>query len=127
MLSGKELERWIDDLRLPEIGRELLERILSSEPVRRVGGGASNSYGFHSSLKMEKAIGFESRHVENAGLEQFYEYNDDVLGYLDQPYKFTLKYLSKNGRTVTTGYVPDYCVFYKDFVRSMNGSQKKSY
>lgn len=116
MLSGKELERWIDDLRLPEVGRELLERILSSEPVRRVEGGSSNSYGFHSSQKMERAIGFESRNVENAGLEQFYEYNNDVLGYLDQPYKFTLKYLSKDGKTVTTGYVPDYCVFYKDFV-----------
>ncbi|HEY9631241.1 MAG TPA: DDE-type integrase/transposase/recombinase [Coleofasciculaceae cyanobacterium] len=116
MLAGEDLKRWIDDLELPEVGRKLLEKILSSEPVRRVGGGANNSYGFYSSVKMGKTIAFESGNVEQPGLEQFYEYNSDVLGYLDQSHKFNLRYKSKDGRIVSTGYVPDYFVFYRDFI-----------
>ncbi len=116
MLIGEELNQWIDRLGLPDIGQELLKTIFSSEPVRRVGGGANNTYGFYASLKMGKTIAFESGSIEQPGLEQFYEYNDEVIGYLDQPWRFTLRYPSKSGKTVSPGYTPDYCVLYKDCV-----------
>jgi hypothetical protein len=116
MLSGEELKKWINHLELPEIGRGLLEKMLSSEPVRRVEGGANNTYGFYSSTKMGKTIGFESGSIEQPGLEQFYEYDNEVLGYLDQPHRFPLKYLSKGGKVVSPGYIPDFCVLYKNSV-----------
>ncbi|MGG6270907.1 DDE-type integrase/transposase/recombinase [Leptolyngbya sp. AN03gr2] len=116
MLTDLEFMNWCDRFNLPEQGQKLLEEIRSSEPVRREGGGDNNTYGFYSSKKMRKTIGFESGTVEAPGIEQFYEYSDDVLEFYNQPYRFTLKYESKSGRLVSPGYTPDFCVVRRDSV-----------
>lgn len=110
MLLNNEFKEWRDRLNLPEQGQKLLEAIHYGEPVRKEGSGVGNNYGFYSSVKMSKTIGYESSNVELAGIEQFYEYDNDVLEYFNQPYKFNLRYKSKNGNTTSPGYTPDFCV-----------------
>ena len=82
---------WYQRLGLSEDARAIIDRIRSSEPVRRVGGGKSNVCGRYPSRKMEKTIQFESHRLEFAVI---LEMEDDpaVFEYYDQPCKISLKY-----------------------------------
>ena len=116
MLSKEAFELWRDRLNLPQQGQKLLEAIHHGEPVRREESGDGNNYGFYSSVKMGKTIGYESSTVELVGIEQFYEYDNDVLEYFNQPYRFNLRYKSKNGNITAPGYTPDFCLFRQNSV-----------
>ena len=58
---------------------------------------------------MGKIIKFEWHKVELPAIEE-YESDRDVIEYYDQPFRFTLKFKSKSGRTVTVSHVPDFFV-----------------
>ena len=88
MLSNKQFEEWCDRLKLPAQTREIASKIRTSEPVRKVQGNARNVHGPYASKKMGRTIQFESHTLELPALTSFYEYDNDVLEYWDQPYKF---------------------------------------
>ena len=116
MLTDREFEKWRDRLKLPEQTREIVAKIRTSEPVRKVQGTARNVHGPYASKKMGRTIQFESHTLELPALTSFYEYDDDVLEYWDQPYQFTLKCSPNGKRANTISYVPDFLVLRRNSV-----------
>ncbi len=86
-----------------------IERIRSSQPVRKVRSRASNVSGRYPSVKMGRAIQFESRHVELWGIYEM-ERDDDVLEFYDQPTRIQLQYRARSGRKTTQWHTPDFFV-----------------
>ena len=78
MLSHEDLLLWYGKLGLSECARSLVDSIRSTEPVRRVGGGASSVVGRYPSRKMGRIIQFESHRVELAFVLEF-EHDTGVL------------------------------------------------
>ena len=56
MLGHDDLLLWYRKLGFSEYGRTVVDSIRSSEPVRRVGGGALNVVGRYPSRKMGRVI-----------------------------------------------------------------------
>ena len=110
MLNDIEFNQWCDRLKLSDRTRETVEKIRTSEPVRKVKGNARNVHGPYASKKMGRTIQFESHTLELPALISLYEYDDDVLEYWDQPYKFTLKCSPNGKRSNTISYTPDFLV-----------------
>ena len=63
---------------IPAETEAYIERIRSSQPVRKVRSRASNVSGRYPSVKMGRSIQFESHHVELWGIYEM-ERDDDVL------------------------------------------------
>jgi putative transposase len=113
MLSDDDLLLWYQKLALSESARTLIDSIRSSEPVRRVGGGASNVVGRYPSRKMGRVIQFESHRVELAFVLEF-EHDEGVLEYYDQPSQLPLQYSGRSGRRVNARHTPDFFVLRTD-------------
>jgi transposase InsO family protein len=109
MMSQDELASWHERANLSLAARSLIDRIRSSQPVRRVGSGRSNVCGRYPSRKMGVTIQFESHHVELAAIYEM-EYAPDVLEYYDQPSSLKLEYRSASGRSVSALHTPDFLV-----------------
>ena len=109
MLNTQEFDEWCRRLNLPEVARNVISQIRSTEPVRQVKGNSGNVSGNYCSQKMAKTLQFESHKVELPGIEE-YEYSEDVLEFYDQPYRLTLKFQTKKERVVTVTHVPDFFV-----------------
>jgi putative transposase len=86
-----------------------IERIRSSQPVRKVRSRASNVSGRYPSRKMGRSIQFESRHVELWGIYEM-ERDNDVLEFYDQPTRIQLQYRARSGRRTTQWHTPDFFV-----------------
>ncbi|CAM3544445.1 transposase [Brevibacillus invocatus] len=94
--------------------RQLIDRIRSSEPSRRVGSGRGNTPGIYPSKKMGVTIQFESHTVELAAIYEK-EHDESVYEYYDQPPAFSIRYQDQgknHGRT----YTPDFFVISEDFI-----------
>ena len=76
---------------------EAISEILSSDPVRRVGGGARNAVERYASLKLGCVAQAESRTVEGACLQRC-EYDPDVVSYVCQPTTLTVAIVDARGR-----------------------------
>ena len=63
MLSSEELTAWYERLNFSPETRSVIDRVRSSEPARRVGGGRGNVSGRYPSRKMGMTIQFESHRV----------------------------------------------------------------
>jgi putative transposase len=109
MLSDQEFNDWCRQVNLPLAGRQVIEQIRSTEPIRRVKSSGINVKGDYASRKMGKTIQFESHKVELPGVEE-YEEDPDVLEYYDQPYQITLEWSDKQGQTVKASHIPDFFV-----------------
>ncbi|MGJ5674152.1 MAG: TnsA endonuclease N-terminal domain-containing protein [Nostochopsis sp.] len=109
MLNTQEFNEWCRRLNLPYVARNVISQIRSTEPVRQVKSNSGNVSGNYCSQKMEKTLQFESHKVELPGIEE-YEYSEDVLEFYDQPYRLTLKFLTKKGKLITVTHVPDFFV-----------------
>lgn len=109
MLSDQEFDDWCRCFNLPQAARKVIEQIRSTEPIRRVKSSGINVRGDYASRKMGKTIQFESHKVELPGVEE-YEEDPDVLEYYDQPYQFTLEFLSNSGQIVRASHIPDFFV-----------------
>jgi putative transposase len=90
-----------------------MQRIRSSQPVRKVRRGVSNVTGRYPSVKMGVSIQFESQHVELWGMYTM-ERDDDVLEYFDQPTRIQLHYHARSGRKTSPWHTPDFCVVRRD-------------
>ncbi|MGA9379252.1 MAG: Tn7 transposase TnsA N-terminal domain-containing protein [Phormidium sp.] len=106
MLSKEEITDWCDRLNLSEAAQNIIDRIRSSEPSRRVGGGSGNVSGRYPSRKMGVTIQFESHRVELPVIYQL-EHDEDVLEFYDQPPQIKLDYQAKNGRKLGVLHTPD--------------------
>lgn len=113
MLTNEEFNAWCERLRLSEPARELVSRIRSSPPVRRVASGRGNVSGQYPSNKMGTTIQFESHRNE---LPAIYDLEDDagVLEYYDQPSQIKLNYQTEKGRNVGALHTPDFFVIRND-------------
>jgi putative transposase len=109
VLGHDDLLSWFQRLDFPEPTRSVINRIRSSGPSRRVGGGSSNVCGRYPSRKMGVTIQFESHRVELAGVYEM-EHDPSVLEYFDQPPPIKLTYESPTGRRMRVWHTPDFFV-----------------
>lgn len=109
MLANEDFHSWcLSNGILPET-ETYIQRIRSSQPVRKVRSGISNICGRYPSVKMGRTIQFESQHVELWGIYEM-ERDDDVLEYYDQPTRLQLRYRARSGRNTTQWHTPDFFV-----------------
>jgi putative transposase len=107
MMTQEELTVWYELTGISEAGRALVDRIRSSQPVRKVGSGRSNVCGRFPSRKMGVTVQFESHQVELAAIYEM-EHDPDVLEYYDQPTSLRIEYSSPLGRRVGALHTPDF-------------------
>jgi len=113
MLTDEEFETLVSLLGIPTEGREILYKIRSGDPERRVASSriAGNVSGIFPSRKMGRTIQFESHSVELRAILVKYEYAPDCLEYWDQPFTIgSLLYEGKNGKKVRSKHTPDFLV-----------------
>jgi putative transposase len=113
MLTETKLANWCQGLRLPRGTIEIIEKIRSSPPSRRVGGGSQSMSGSYPSRKMGRMIQFESHTVE-LPLVYFLEHDPNVLEYYCQPAPIELHYLGPTGKKIVAVHPADYFVIWKD-------------
>ena len=116
MLSENDFQQWTNRLKLSEQARQIVEKIRTSEPVRKVKGSGRNVRGSYSSKKVGRTIQFESHTVELPALISFYDYDDDVLEYWDQPIQLSLKCSREGKKATTISHIPDFLVIRKNSV-----------
>jgi len=104
----EQFEEWVARLQISEAGQKIIEKVRSSEPSRRVGGGRKNVSGRYPSRKMGFTIQFESHRVELPIIYQL-EHNRDVLEFYDQPPQIKLDYQGSN-RRLGVLHTPDFFV-----------------
>jgi putative transposase len=103
-------EQWCRRLGLHTETRDLLARLRSAPPARRVQGRAHNVSGAYASRKMGRTIQFESHTVELWAIYTM-EYDPQVLEFFDQPnVGLKLRYLGPSGRPATASHTPDFLV-----------------
>src|SRR3989441_12653555 len=112
MLSPEAFAAWCERTEVSVQARSLIDRIRSSSPARRVGGGKSNVSGRYPSRKMGVSIQFESHRVELAGIYEM-EHDPEVLEYYDQPSTIKLDYESAVGKRMGVLHIPDFFVIRK--------------
>jgi putative transposase len=113
MLTDIQFQQCCHRLGLSAETRDLIARIRSSSPVRRVGSHAHNVSGAYASRKMGCTIQFESHKVELWAIYDM-EYDRAVLEYYDQPMVLELRYASPSGRPVKVQHTPDFLVLHTD-------------
>ncbi|QZN75520.1 TnsA endonuclease N-terminal domain-containing protein [Paenibacillus sp. DR312] len=116
MLTLEEFEQWIikHDFQLNTIN--LINRIRSGEPSRRVSSSMKNVSGRYPSEKMNFSIQYESHRVELPYIYSI-EHQDSVLEYYDQPNRILLNYLctaTGKQRKKSFQYTPDFFVIEED-------------
>ena len=109
MLSPEALEAWYSGIGVSPHARALMDRIRTSDPARRVGGGRSNVSGRYPSRKMGVTIQFESHRVELAGIYEM-EHDPEVLEFYDQPIQIKLDYEGTGGKHLGVLHTPDFFV-----------------
>jgi putative transposase len=101
VLTDDGFQVWCLQKKIPAQTKAYIERIRSSQPVRKVCSRASNVSGRYPSAKMGRTIQFESRHVELWRIYQMVR-DDDVLEYYDQPIRIQLQYRDPVGKQIVT-------------------------
>jgi len=107
-LSVERVEELMEQARLPQEGRELIRKIRSSEPQRRV-SPTSSVTGRFPSRKMGLTIQYESRTVEGPAC-LLHETDDQVLEFWDQPHTFQFRYEVPGVGRRTLKETPDFLV-----------------
>jgi len=111
MLSNEKFFLWCRRLGLSQEAQDVITKIRSAHPTRRVGGGRENVSGRYPSRKMGVTIQFESHRVELAFVYEM-EHDPDVLEYYDQAPSILLDYQSANERHLAVMHTPDYFVIH---------------
>jgi hypothetical protein len=118
MLTSAELKNWYNAVRLPKSTVDIIQKIRTSPPSRRVGGGRYSVSGFYSSAKNGFGVQFEAHTVEFPLVYKL-ELDPDVLEYYDQPSPIPLVYSSAGGRRLVVRHTPDYFVLWRDRGRAL--------
>lgn len=113
MLTDEAFRAWCQHNQIAPETATYIQRIRSSQPVRKVRSGVSNVTGRYPSVKMGVSIQFESQHVELWGIYTM-ERDDDVLEYFDQPTRIQLHYHARSGRKTSPWHTPDFFVVRRD-------------
>src|SRR6266849_9067068 len=113
MLTPSQFQRWCRRLRLLPATCELLARVRSTPPARRVQAHASNVRGAYASRKMGCTIQFESHTVELWAIYTM-EHDREVLEFFDQPYQLELHYQGPSGRPTQARHTPDFLVIRRE-------------
>jgi putative transposase len=113
MLTSAEFKNWYNAVRLPKSTVDIIQKIRTSPPSRRVGGGRYSVSGFYSSAKNGFGVQFEAHTVEFPLVYKL-ELDPDVLEYYDQPSPIPLVYYSAGGRRLVVRHTPDYFVLWCD-------------
>ncbi len=115
MLTEQQLNDLLDKHGVTEEGRAIVKQIRSSQPSRRVGGGASNAACQYPSHKMGRTLQAESHTNELAAL---YVWDHDSITYeiYDQPPQIKLNYVEAGGHRRGYRTTPDYFVIQDDFI-----------
>src|SRR5207247_11427525 len=101
MLSTEAFKAWCEQSELSVQARLLVDRIRSSSPVRRVGGGRSAVSGRYPSRKMGVTIQLESHRVELAGIFEM-DHDPDGIDFYDELIEVDIDYDSLSVRRVDT-------------------------
>lgn len=107
-----QLREFFETYGVTPAGRQLLERLCCSDPVKRVNAGPFSSAVRYASRKMRRVIQAHSA-VELLFVFRC-EYSDDVLVYLCQPHTEKVMVRDRNGRRPRRPYTPDYLVLDAD-------------
>jgi putative transposase len=113
LLTEREFGEYCDRLGFPSATVELIQKVRSSPPSRRVGGGHENVSGVYSSSKNGFGVQFESHTVE-FHLVLKLEHDPNVLEYYCQPQPIQLKYLAPGGKSVAVWHTPDFLVLWRN-------------
>jgi putative transposase len=108
-LTNELFSEWCHRNQISPETEAYIQRIRTSQPVRKVHSGISNICGRYPSVKMGRTIQFESQHVVLWGIYEM-ERDDDVLEYYDQPTRLQLRYRARSGRNTTQWHTPDFFV-----------------
>ena len=115
MLDQDQLFRIFVQQNTPLTGRQVVERIRASEPVRRVGGGTHNVVTRFASRKMGCVIQAESHKGELPSL-YLWEHDPNTHEFYDQPSSIKLSYINGNGKHVYPLYTPDYFIIQENWM-----------
>ncbi len=115
MLDEDQLFRIFVQQNIPLTGRQVVERIRTSEPVRRVGGGTHNVVTRFASRKMGCVIQAESHKGELPSL-YLWEHDPDTHEFYDQPPVIKLSYFNGNGKHVSHLSTPDYFIIQENWM-----------
>ncbi len=109
MLTQFEFEAWRSRLGLSHEATEIIQKIRTSPPVRKVQQNKKSVPGTYPSRKMGVTIQFESHTVEFPFVYKA-EHDDDTLEIYCQPSTFQISYVSASGRLIRHPHTPDYFV-----------------
>ena len=109
MLTQFEFAAWCSRLRLSHEAIEIIQKIRTSPPVRKVQQNKKSVPGTYPSRKMGVTIQFESHTVEFPFVYKA-EHDDDILEIYCQPSTFQISYVSASGRLIRHPHTPDYFV-----------------
>jgi putative transposase len=123
MLTDEEFRAWCQLNQIRSETQAAIQRIRSSQPARRIRGGASNVSGRYPSVKMGCSIQFESQHVELWAIYAM-ERDDNVLEYYDQPTRIQLHYHARSGHKTSPWHTPDFLVIRQDGPGLKSGSRR---
>lgn len=112
-LTAEEFRAWCQHNKIEPETAAYIERIRSSDPVRKVRSGASNVSGRFPSQKMGFSIQFEGQHVELWACYTM-ERDEDILEFYDQPERIHLHYRALSGRKTSPWHTPDFFVLRRD-------------
>ena len=113
MLTDEAFRAWCQHNQIAPETTTYIQRIRSSQPVRKVRRGVSKVTGRYPSVQMGGSIPCESQHVERWGIDTM-ERDDDVLEYFDQPTRIQLHYHARSGRKTSPWHTPDFFVGRRD-------------
>ncbi len=114
MLDEAAFQIWCLRLGLSEAAVQMIQRIRSSAPARRVQGRRGNVCGTFPSRKMGHTVQYESLTNELSAI-YLMEYDEaEVQEYWDQPPSFKLQYQTKAGVNHGHWHTPDFFVLRQD-------------
>jgi hypothetical protein len=114
MLDEAAFQSWCLRLGLSEAAVQVVQRIRSSAPARRVQGRRGNVCGAFPSRKMGHTVQYESLTNELSAI-YLMEYDEaDTIEYWDQPPSFKLQYQTKAGVNHGHWHTPDFFVLRQD-------------
>lgn len=110
MLETPQRERLLDRLGLPAAGRRLILDAAKYAPVRNVASrGGGNVITPYQSLKMQRTVETESRHLEFPAAVG-HEHDPTVLEYFPQPCRLTFEVVDADGEIHAVDHTPDFLV-----------------
>lgn len=115
MLNEQQLNRLMDNLKVSEEGRAIVQKIRTADPFRNVEGRAGNVACRYASKKMGVTIQAESHQNELAAI-YLWEHDANTFEFYDQPPQVKMTYQREDGRRAAHRTVPDFFIIQEDFI-----------